>query len=632
MRLVLCSLLVLLLAPAVARAQDKPKEKVVNATKVFRTGENPADPGNCVTALFAEYKEIKNYSAIEWRTTLYSESGTTRESSGQINAPYDDVFTFGALRWQAPKHKHWSLVGKSWADGPPGHDHCATPAGKYPQIFRGPVKITYRSNEGTARIYGRVEPVTAFTRITPRDGDLPSSDIDKLPQEEITKLLSGLTVIAKGPKKTFKAPVLPDSAEQGYFKMEIPGRYYGRYTLSMKAPKGISAEPAQRTVRIKPGVEERADWELGYDCSVPPPGMKFAPRRDSYVSTDGAGVVGVELQWNCRARAARLRVHVTKLNGNPNDFDLKCGTFNMGNFWAGGATPAGWLESRTMRISPTGELGPSDRVYGDVFTFKGLFANANLFRASIRSPGCGYDIGGSSGARADRLQGERLQRGVVDGVVEALAEVVGVLGHGELRHAGARRLELAVALAVDDPRLLPAGVGDAAAAEEHRVLDAVEVAAGHLVAGLGVEDRLVLLRVERGGDARLAYAALEVADHADVAPIDDLEVVALDRVEAEVARLEQREAAAGRGPAAVHAVAPGLAVLRLLLDGDDADAAAGGEQLATVAGAARGRRLRGGGDGEEGQYSDQRPGHTSEVDPADLMFVSPWGGARLHPE
>src|SRR4051812_39896369 len=115
-------------------------------------------------------------------------------------------------------------------------------------------------------------------------------------------------------------------------------------------------------------------------------------------------------------------------------------------------------------------------------------------------------------------------------------------------------------------------------------------------------DEAVLLCVVGGRGQGLADAALEVADDADVAAVDDLVVVVLDLVEAEVARLEQREAPAGGRPAAVDALAAGLCVARLLLDGDDADAAAGGEQLRAVALAALGSGLGGGsGDGKDGE-------------------------------
>jgi hypothetical protein len=143
----------------------------------------------------------------------------------------------------------------------------------------------------------------------------------------------------------------------------------------------------------------------------------------------------------------------------------------------------------------------------------------------------------------------------------------------------------------------------------------------------------VLLRIPGGGGARLADAALELADDADVAAGDDLDVGALDQVEPEVALDEQREAATGGGPTAVEAVAAGLGVLGLLLDGDDPGAATGGEQLRAVALAALGGGLRGGGDGEEGdQTGDQCEGtvHTHDANAGAGLRGPPWGGARLH--
>ncbi len=349
-----------------------------------------------MTTLFAEYKEIKNYSAIKWTTKAGSDPATAREISGPIYAPYNDVYRYGGLEWRAPKNKHRSVISESWAAGAPragGGSNCTEMTARTKELFPNPIKVLYRSNQHTARITGYLDPVKAYERITDGKGGFPQREVDELPQEEITKLLSGLTVVAKGPKKTFKAPVRPDGAKHGWFTMEIPGRYYGRYKLKVKAPKGISADPSAQTVRIKPGVEERADWEMGYDCKVNPPGMSFAPRREHYVDSKRGGALGVELLWNCRARAGRLRVHVTRLNQSATNFNFKCADKFNGDFWATGVPGKNWIESHTVRLLPSGEIQPSQNVYVGVFDFKGLFANANLFRASIRSADCGYDIG-----------------------------------------------------------------------------------------------------------------------------------------------------------------------------------------------------------------------------------------------
>src|SRR4051794_3216267 len=129
----------------------------------------------------------------------------------------------------------------------------------------------------------------------------------------------------------------------------------------------------------------------------------------------------------------------------------------------------------------------------------------------------------------------------------------------------ARRIDLAVAARVGDVQP-PARVGQATVVEEGRVGDAAEVAEVDVVASRAGVDLGAAASIPRGRAARLADAALEVADHADVALLNDVEVVALDQVLAEVAREEQREAPAGGRPATQDSVAPGLGVARLLLD------------------------------------------------------------------
>ena len=395
MRAFVGAALVLLLLPAVARAADEPDEKIVEATKVFKVGESLLIPGNCVDTLFAQYKEIKNYSAIRWTTKIGADPATASEISGEIYAPYNDVYRYGGFEWRAPNNQHWSLVSESWVAGPPppgGGSNCS--GAKTKELFQAPIKVLYRHNRGLARISGYVEPVKAFNRPQPRDDYGRTREIEELPDAEKTKLLSGLTVIAKGPKKTFKAPVTPDGVGHGFYKMEIPGRYYGRYKLSVKGPKSVSPAPLGYTLAVKPGVEAQADWTMGYDCTVNPPGMSFAPRREHYVDNRARSILGIELLWNCRARAGRLRVHNGRLTGNWNaGADFICAGQNTGQVWDAYGLPEGWIESHTMRLTPTGELGPSSREINNTWTFKGIFANANHFHSSISSPGCGYEVG-----------------------------------------------------------------------------------------------------------------------------------------------------------------------------------------------------------------------------------------------
>ena len=144
----------------------------------------------------------------------------------------------------------------------------------------------------------------------------------------------------------------------------------------------------------------------------------------------------------------------------------------------------------------------------------------------------------------------------------------------------------------------------------------------------------MLLRVPRGGGARLRGPALEVADDADVAAVDDLDVGALDQVQAEVALQEEREAPARGGPAPVDAVAAGLGVLGLLAHADDTDAAGRGEQLGALALAGLGRGLGGGrSDGEQGDQGggdSERSDHVHDARHARAAFAAPWGWARVH--
>lgn len=383
--------------PPPAGAADPP-EKKVEAVKIFRTAENPADPGNCVTTLIAEFKEIRNYAAIGWTTTIHNETGTTREISGAINAPYDDLFTFGAIRWSAPKFRHWAVVGKSWADGPPGKDHCATVAAKYPKIFPAPIVVTYRSYEGKATLSGRIVPVFAWRTVT-SDGKRSKDNRELLPRAESTALLSGLTVVAKGPKKTFTAPVQIDGGVEGFYTMEIPGEYTGVYTVSVKAPKGVAVtswkgqydpsgiEPAgtaTQRVRIKPGFDDRVYWETAYDCDVPPPGMGFAPRADFYSNER------FELEWQCRSRRGRLGIWVEMLPGYDPD--------RFGEYLCPGFTPLKpfplLLESSTMTLLSGGKLTPGEFIWHEWVdtTFEGFFVSATRFKAEAHSKRCKWDV------------------------------------------------------------------------------------------------------------------------------------------------------------------------------------------------------------------------------------------------
>lgn len=404
MRLAIGVLLVLLLVPAAARAADDgPAEKLVTATKVWKTGKGADNPDSCYVALLAEYRELKGYSAIKWTSKIYSADDPSFKGApieGPINAPYDDVYTPLGQRLAAPKDKHWTEIGFS---SQAGSGDCSELEARSKRITRDPIKVLYRSNRGTMRIYGTIDPVSAFARIIYGDG-FPERDVDELPQDEITKLLSGLKVVAKGPKKTFTAPVLPDGSKQSYFDMEIPAKYFGRYDVSIKSPKrDVEVLPKKRLVRVKPGLEERTAWTSGYDCDVKPPGMKFVPDREYYTNGIRDPLSTRELNWSCRSRAGRIRLAGSELNGdgydNGTDNHFRCYSSVIGYYDTGSPTPQ-WLESHTMRLLPGGALTPveANTDNGLLFRWKGLFSSADRFTVSVSSPNCGFNLG-------DQLQG-----------------------------------------------------------------------------------------------------------------------------------------------------------------------------------------------------------------------------------
>ena len=297
-----CILIVLLLlAFPVSTAAAAPVNTPVNlrghditAKKVFKYGEDPADPGHCVTALFAEFPDRKHETATHWYTHIYADRPDAQHRSidEAIDPPYDDVFTFGGITWRAPKGKHWALISTSWADGPPSAvEHCARAYGKYPQIFRDPVKVRY---EYTTSGY-----IAGYVSVVPAWGGGPySSGVhEKFPAAEMTKLLTGLRIKAKGKHRTFTAPVLPDGAENGYYIIKVPKKDLGPFKISPVTPAGIALEPESLTTTLTPGRVFKASYKTGYDCSAKPPGMKFVPTTDRFFRRDGVGV-----EYNCRSR------------------------------------------------------------------------------------------------------------------------------------------------------------------------------------------------------------------------------------------------------------------------------------------------------------------------------------------
>lgn len=295
-------IVMLLLAFPVSTAKAAPVDTPVNlrghdvtAQKVFKIGEDPGDPGNCVVALFAEFPDRKNETATHWYTNSYADrpGSPPRPTDGAIDPPYDDVFTFGGLTWRAPKGKHWALIGKSWADGVGGSAHCARAYGKYPQIYPDPIKVRYEYTT-SGYITGYVNPVTAWGEGNPYS----AATDEEFPPAEMTKLLTGLRIKAKGKEGTFTAPVKPDGAVTGYYIIKVPKKALGPFKVAPVSPDGIALEPKSVATTLTPGRVFRVDYETGYDCSAKPPGMKFVPSKSArFFRRDGVGA-----EYDCRSR------------------------------------------------------------------------------------------------------------------------------------------------------------------------------------------------------------------------------------------------------------------------------------------------------------------------------------------
>ena len=124
--IVLCALAAVLGLCAPASAKPIPDEKTLVVDVLYKNGENPDDPGNCVIASFAPWKQAayKGYDAYQI-SFLVKTSGAPRAETRPLTPPdYDDVYTFGGLTFTAPADEHWGLLGESWRDGP-GSSDCS---------------------------------------------------------------------------------------------------------------------------------------------------------------------------------------------------------------------------------------------------------------------------------------------------------------------------------------------------------------------------------------------------------------------------------------------------------------------------------------------------------------------------
>lgn len=297
----LIALLVLVLPVSTAAAAPHTpvnlRGHTITADKVLKVGVDPADPGHCVVALFAEFPDRKNETATHWYTNFYATrpGSPARPTDGAIDPPYDDVFTFGALTWRAPKGKHWALVSKSWADGPSGTgDGCARSHGKYPQLYPDPVKVRYEYTT-SGYITGYVTVVQAWGDNNPYASEVE----EKFPPAEMAKMFTGLRVEVKTKRRTYTELVKPDGTSNGYYIVKIPKKDLGPVKITPDAPDGIALEPTKTiATTLTPGRVVRVDYETGYDCSAKPPGMKFVPSESArFFLRDGVGA-----EYDCRSR------------------------------------------------------------------------------------------------------------------------------------------------------------------------------------------------------------------------------------------------------------------------------------------------------------------------------------------
>jgi hypothetical protein len=128
------ALVALLALAGSATAASDPDTKEVRSTVLFFHGEDPADPGHCAAAAFAPWKDEKGWVAQNVTWTIRLASGSTREESLRLTAPYNDVFKFGAITWTSPAGSHWSNIALTYADGP-GRDDCAEYDAKHQQAI-----------------------------------------------------------------------------------------------------------------------------------------------------------------------------------------------------------------------------------------------------------------------------------------------------------------------------------------------------------------------------------------------------------------------------------------------------------------------------------------------------------------
>lgn len=407
-RLLIALLLAFPVSSATASAQvDTPvnlRGHDITAKKVFKFGVDPADAGHCVVALFAEFPDRKNETATHWYTHIYSDrpGASYRKTDGAIDPPYDDVFTFGALTWRAPKGKHWALVSKSWADGPPAAvEHCVSAYGKYPQIYRDPVKVRFEYTT-SGYITGYVNPVPAWGAGHPYSNDVR----EKFPAAEMTKLLTGLRIKAKGERRTFIAPVQPDGAETGYYTIKVPKKDLGRFKITPATPDGIALEPESVTTTLTPGRVFNVNYKTGYDCSAKPPGMKFVP-DGRFFRRNGVGV-----EYSCRSR----RLAMGFATDHVASYDAESKTLSC--LWPDGSQAPNSVSDRYDSLPmPLQSGGAFSGVGAAPFTplwangtfgelqWKGHFVRPDRLLAEVQNPACSISL------RREVLQTNRVDPG-----------------------------------------------------------------------------------------------------------------------------------------------------------------------------------------------------------------------------
>ncbi len=140
-------LLAFLAFAAPAAAAPDPDQPTVVAQTIFMHGEDPADPGHCTAAVFAQFPEKKGFVAQNWTTTFHAPNGTTRPAGEALTPPdYGDTYTFGGIVWKAPAPAHWAFISHSYADGPGRCDGSEFEA-KYRGFYPDPIVVTYGLTE-----------------------------------------------------------------------------------------------------------------------------------------------------------------------------------------------------------------------------------------------------------------------------------------------------------------------------------------------------------------------------------------------------------------------------------------------------------------------------------------------------